>query len=144
VKDKDERTPLHFAVNVDSCDRFIKHGDDVNAEDRWQQTPLHSVARTRHPEICEYLIQRGVDINAKNDDGRTALHLAARNGGLGVVGELVKSWGADVNAKTGRECTALHLAAYNGHVDVVRYLIENNIFGVTTLLNPALIASNIE
>ena len=79
---------------------LIEAGADVNAHDRYGETPLHHAARdwrSNTPEAIALLISVGAEVDARDYRGRTPLHLAAEEGNLGGVKSLLRS-GADPNA----------------------------------------------
>jgi ankyrin repeat protein len=50
---------------------------EVNAKDKYGQTPLHLAAGMGHKATAELLLTNRAEVNAKNDAGRTPLHEAA-------------------------------------------------------------------
>ena len=108
--------------------RHLKRGADVNAKDKYGQTPLLEAARNGHKAVAELLIAKGADVNAKDKAGWPPLYWACVNGSKDVV-ELLIAKGAIVNSKagipgqTGGGETPLHVAASHGHKDVVELLI---------------------
>jgi ankyrin repeat protein len=93
-------TPLHEALEIRPGEEaaliLIDYIKDVNARNKWGQTPLH-LAVTWHARAVEKLLLRGADPNAQDANGETPLHYAARMCNIEVAALLI-SWGADVNA----------------------------------------------
>jgi len=87
---------------IEAVKQYLAAGADVNAKDKWEETPLH-LARTK--EIVELLIAKGADVNAKDKYGRTPLHYAVDR----EIAELLIANGANVNAKDGDGETPLDL-----------------------------------
>lgn len=58
---------------VDLFERLVALGADVNAYDRFQQTPLHWAVREQHVDLSKRLIQLGADPNAKNERDETPI-----------------------------------------------------------------------
>jgi ankyrin repeat protein len=91
AKDKDERTPLHFAV-IGEC-RYekvcclLQHGANVNVKDKDKRTPLHtaiSAAEFKQDPIVEeaayqvvlLLLQKGADVTVEDINGARPIDLA--------------------------------------------------------------------
>ena len=68
AKEGDETTPLHYASTNKIAELLIKNGAYLNAESKCG-TPLHSAINWGRKEIAELLIDNGADVNAKYDDG---------------------------------------------------------------------------
>lgn len=74
VRDEDNRTPLHLAV--DAADRdalavLLDAGADVNARDHFGYTPLHYATWRRDLAMSHLLLSHGADVNAKDSLGRS-------------------------------------------------------------------------
>ncbi|KAI8068747.1 ankyrin repeat-containing domain protein [Gongronella butleri] len=76
--------PLHFAIVAQKPQLvrlLLKHGANVNAGDKWHQTPLHwaiekSKRQTnRSMKIEQLLLDAGANVNAQDALGRSPLHL---------------------------------------------------------------------
>jgi hypothetical protein len=65
--------------------RLVRRGADVNAQDKWQWTPLHMAAYGGFDKIAELFILHGAVLAARTVDGETPLMLAERNGHVAVV-----------------------------------------------------------
>jgi ankyrin repeat protein len=92
--------------NIEAVKQHLADGADVNAKDRWGETPLHV---TDNKEIAELLIAKGADVNAQDGFRRTPLHHAAHEGHREVA-ELLIAEGADVNETNGSGETPLNWA----------------------------------
>jgi tankyrase len=70
--------PLHRAAighNIDTATALLSSGANVNAANRWGNTPLHLAAvyeRGKQPMV-DLLLAHGADPTLRNSDGRTAL-----------------------------------------------------------------------
>ena len=118
---------IHSATHGDiaKVEKLIEKKADVNAIDRWQNTPLMLAAENAHIEIVVLLIDAGAQVNIQNNRfGINALMVASRNGHIEIVNLLIEK-GADINI-IDREYTALIYASENGHIEIVKLLIENN------------------
>ena len=94
--------------NIEAVKQHIAAGTDVNAKDKYGESPLLFAATFGHKEIAELLIANGADVNTKIDKiGMTPLHIATGQGYKEIV-ELLIAKGADVNAKV--EITELLIA----------------------------------
>ena len=77
AKDKDGRTPLHWAcrgVHLDVVEFLVDKGADVKAEDNNKIVPLHSLATRNNAAAIEVLTAKGANVDAKDYGGNTALH----------------------------------------------------------------------
>nr|MCS5666406.1 ankyrin repeat domain-containing protein [Dehalococcoidia bacterium] len=84
--------------NIEAVKQHIAAGTDVNAKDKYGESPLLFAATFGHKEIAELLIANGADVNTKIDKiGMTPLHIATGQGYKEIV-ELLIAKGADVNA----------------------------------------------
>jgi ankyrin repeat protein len=104
-KDIEGWTPLHWAVlghHKDMVELLLAHGADVNAKNRYGQTPLHFLARCEFPDVTdkdtvEMLLAKQPDINAASlQSGQTPLQWAVADGCTEVVKSLLEH-GADVS-----------------------------------------------
>ena len=94
--------------NIELVKQHIAAGTDVNAKDKYGESPLLFAATFGHKKIAELLIANGADVNTKIDKiGMTPLHIATGQGYKEIV-ELLIAKGADVNAKV--EITELLIA----------------------------------
>lgn len=75
LRDYDDNTPLHIAAassHEDVCELLIKNGADVNAKNRFGQTPLrYAIEWAIFPfGVIKTLVKYGADINnEQNDNG---------------------------------------------------------------------------
>ena len=139
VRDTDNATPLHLALNAKIAELLITHGANVNAQDKEENTPLHfryfsKIFPCEYDEyeeteemknylkqqlhIAKVLIEHGADVNAKNKYGWTPLFYTCDVD----MAKLLVEHGADVNAKDNREDTPLHNP---GSADMANFLIEH-------------------
>jgi hypothetical protein len=72
------RMPLHFAVMKGDPSRVARYvlerGQDPNAQDNQQNTPLHWAIWNRRMEMIEPLLEHGANPNIQNYKGHAALH----------------------------------------------------------------------
>ena len=123
-------TLLHAFAEIGSkiqVENILKvEGTNVNAKDKYGQTPLHLTVANNNKEGVEALLAQGADVNAKNKDGQTTLHLAVRRGREILVKALLGAKDIDVNAKDKDGNTPLHLAAFNNNKDAMEALLKVN------------------
>ncbi|KAK3339412.1 hypothetical protein B0H65DRAFT_299455 [Neurospora tetraspora] len=102
VNEKDKSTgeaPLYIAAengHAQACRALLRWGADANAvikllldtgkvdanaQNRYEETALHSAAKNGHEAVVKLLLDTGkVDADAQDQDGWTALYIAAKNG----------------------------------------------------------------
>jgi len=88
----DNNTLLHcasFNPNPGSVRFLLEHGAEVNARNRWDETPLHVACRLGHAKVSFILLTYAADINAQDRSGRTPLNWACRSGSLETVNLLL-------------------------------------------------------
>jgi ankyrin repeat protein len=127
TKGEDGETLLHYVCQkmnylpIEIFKLLIETaGCDINAQDKYKNTPLHDALRNFYPNdggdvtILTYLLsQKGIDVNIKNQYGYTILHVACQYINilpLDVFKLLIEAYSADVNAQDGGNDTPLHLA----------------------------------
>ena len=128
VKDYDQRTPLHLAVSSRQPELVnfickIKE-TNINAQDRWHQTPLNEAFKLNLTECARILRENGAIVTNKQI-GYKLCKLAAE----GNISELNKIAEAGTDLTIGDyDCrTAIHLAAANGHLKIVEFLLANGV-----------------
>ena len=52
---------------------LLKHGADINAQNKDQNTPLHLAGWYKHKSIIELLVEQGAEIDLKEYRGATPL-----------------------------------------------------------------------
>jgi ankyrin repeat protein len=127
ARDKDGRTPLHWAcrgVHLEVVKFLVDKGTDVNSEDSNKVVPLHSLAVRNNAEAIEILIAKGANVDAKDYGGNTALHYAAMSDAADAVAILVKK-GADIEDRENYMRTPLILCARErGGPRTIKILLE--------------------
>jgi uncharacterized protein len=110
--------------DLESVDRLIRAGANVNAANRYGVTPLFLACTNGSAPAIERLLTAGVDPNTASPEGETALMTAARNGTVAAVRVLL-AHGADPNAKEKwKGQTALMWAAARNNAAAVKALID--------------------
>ena len=115
--DVDERdggfTPLHRASwkgKVEAGQCLLDRGADINAQDKYSNSPLRDAAVFGHVEFARMLLNRGARIDVQDADLQTPLHNAVDRGHIQVV-RLLLEHGADVNARDKSGNTPSQLAS---------------------------------
>ena len=107
---------------------LVEKGADVNARDKWGETPLHNLLHVSDPslEVLHGLIKYGADVNIEDNEYQRPLYEVALSGNVEAA-RLLLDYGADINDKDKSGATALHAAAWTGHVDMVALLVEKKV-----------------
>jgi ankyrin repeat protein len=126
IRAADGATALHWAARMDALDtaqRLIRAGANVNAMNRFGVTPLSLAAVNGSARMITLLLTSGADVNKALPEGETPLMTAARTGNVDAVNALIVH-GAQVNAvESWKGQTALMWAAAEGHAAVVESLL---------------------
>lgn len=62
--------------NTEKVLELLNDGADINATDKFGNTPLHFAIRHKHQQVASVLIKNGANINAAGELGNTPLHLS--------------------------------------------------------------------
>ncbi|HMM89391.1 ankyrin repeat domain-containing protein [Bradyrhizobium sp.] len=117
---------LHAAAargDVDDIVRRIAGGEDKEAVDARQRTPLHVAAYQKQHDAARALIRLGADPNRLEIDRYDMITIAAVANDVTML-QIALDGGGNPKAVTSRyDGTALIAAAHLGHAEVVRTLI---------------------
>ena len=85
---------INSQTTVSQVKALIDAGADVNARDKYSQTPLHFATRySKNPEVTRLLIEKGADANAKDKNGNIPLDKLRYNSIMSSADkDKVKSW----------------------------------------------------
>lgn len=109
-------------VGMDVRAKYIKHGVDVNSEEKMEV--LHVAAHHDHLELVKWLVlEQGVDVTVKVRSGHYALVQAAGRGGLRTFQWLV-SMQPSVKAMSKALDTGFRKACQYGQLDIVEWLVS--------------------
>jgi len=106
---------------------LVKHGANIDAQNYYENTPLHFAVLSGQLEVVQQLFKAKPkpEINKTDNQGRTALHFAADNGFSDIVDFLIKQ-GANIDPKDKWQATPLAAATNSGHFEVVKQLFVGN------------------
>ena len=135
LKNRDDRTVLHFVASVSSNPKtikfLVKSGLDVNELDDEKATPfLYAVRGNKSPEVLQTLIELGANPTYRHNDYKSALHIACeQNPSEEVILYLLKSGLYDVNEKDEFGLTPFLCATANPNPNIIKILAD---FGADT------------
>ena len=113
VYQKDQAIHKAAAKNYVDCVRLlIERGANVDARNKYGNTPAHRACAQGCIDCVSLLIDNGADLNSKNDDGDTLLHYAVRNGREEVI-KLLLERGADMDIKNNSDLTPENFSFFN-------------------------------
>ena len=84
--------------NIESGEKFLNDGVNINAKDDKGFTALHWAAQNGNIELAHLLVELRANVNARNNVGITPLHIAVSKGHTELAAFLLESR-ADVNPK---------------------------------------------
>jgi ankyrin repeat protein len=95
---------------LDSLEKLIKAGADLNSQSDRQETALMYACRNCSPKVVEFLLHHGADVNLRDEKGRTALMFATRGSCVEVVKLLLAFRLTRVNLQDNRGRLAMDYA----------------------------------
>jgi ankyrin repeat protein len=107
--------------DIESMEKLLKQGADVNAADTQGMTPLLFAAANDHVKAVKFLLDKGADVKAQDSRGYTALMLVAGSGNVELAQLLVKS-GSNLHARNDLGLTAAELAELQGDAMIGKLL----------------------
>jgi ankyrin repeat protein len=112
-------------LSIETAERFIEKGADVNSKDGSLSTPLQYACRNGNLNLATLLIKYGAHVNDINEHGMTPLLFASSRRDNTDMVQLLISNGAEVDSKDEYGWTSLHYACKLGYVHVAELLIRN-------------------
>lgn len=130
TSDGEGTSSLHYCCEFNRPDiiellaSIAKKTLNVNAQDRYGWTPLHSATHQGNKNCVALLIKLGAKVNLVNSVGKSALHTAAAQN-RGAIAELLLTAKADLNLQDNIGMTPLHEAAFRGQFTLYNELAQH-------------------
>merc|ERR1719204_2149031 len=124
LANNDGFTALQWAAKTGSKEIVVwllKYKADINARNKFHQSPLMLAGRHGHCDVVQVLLRHGCEIDRRDRNGRNVLMMAARNGHVLVLQALLGE-NVSVNLIDLRGKTALILMAENANLKTIRGL----------------------
>jgi len=121
--------PIHELARsgrIDTIEKLILQGEDIDTRDDRGCTPLHFAVVAGQREAVAVLVGNGADPNAPNDRGDTPLHLATANRDHALA-QYLMSKGADIDAVNDSGSGLVHVAAWVGDVSLLKLYAEKGL-----------------
>jgi len=109
--------------DLETAKHLIEAGADLEATNRFGDTPLIWASSLGASDIAADLLDRGARVETRGSRGRTALHWAAAMGHDEIAAMLLRR-GAPVDRSDDEGRTPLITAAAKGHIALVKRLLE--------------------
>lgn len=127
-RDENGSTPLHITCirnQVALAHFLLDQGANVNARNKWGQTPLHWANGVFGQDISliRRLIDLGSDVNACGNRGESVLQWAAMRNNYDVVKLLIEK-GADLELYDQNFGTVLHNAIRENRLEMAMFLVH--------------------
>ena len=103
---------------------LIKHGANVNAIVKYNQTALMIACHKKYADFIHVLLKAGSDTNIVDEDSWTCLMYAVNSHCSNEILQAITDHGVDVNAKDKDNQTALMIACGIRHVDAIHVLLK--------------------
>jgi cytohesin len=133
---KEATQELLYILDNNNIKEIIEKGPDVNAKNKYDDTPLLLAIRNGNDEISELLIEKGAHFNAMGRRGDTPLLAATRMNNTNISILLIAlisnkkfqdylQGKPTIDALDKVDSTPLLNAIYVGNIDIVKSLIKN-------------------
>ncbi len=130
MTDENGKTALHHVCsvetpNIESIQKLIDSGADVNAIDQDGKTALHWACLHGNLAAIKSLIEHGASVHVKNRRGETPLHKSCSSGISELIPQYLVSKGANLTARDKDGNQPLHIARQQGNLRVAKYLMSS-------------------
>jgi ankyrin repeat protein len=132
AQDKDKQyTLLHWATynrHYEIVQLLLKQLEiNINAQDRYGNTPLHLAAKKDYSEIVQLLLrQETINVNAQNRYGNTPLHSAVMANSYESANFLLNHPGIKIETKDNGGNTPLHRAVFEDNIEFTELLLNHS------------------
>lgn len=110
--------------SIETVQKLLEEGANVNSKVRGGWTPLHSAIQRDMEEMVQFLLGQGADSHAKKNNGATPLIVAGITGNVSLL-KLFLDKGSDINEHDSNGFTAFMEAAWYGKEEALRFLYSN-------------------
>lgn len=108
---------------TDAIEYLLSKGLDIDARDKWDNTPLLRASQWGTKAMVEFLLSKGADIKAQNQNGCTCLYFSCLAGNAELL-QFFADKGQDVNHAIDNGFTPIAAAAKRGHAELIPLLIK--------------------
>ena len=136
LKDVDGRTVMHhlsaYGWDTTSLDLLLRYGANIEATNRYGQTPLDlAVAKDNHLMVSG-LLERGANMNTRATNGWTCIHRALYYHSHNSLRILLEDTGLRYKVKSNYGWTLLHAAAVNADIEALYILMSKSLYELDT------------
>lgn len=132
-KDAQGKTALHKAAeskDLHQISNIILSGANIDAEDIFNQTPLHVAAACNHGEshfsTIELLLKNEALVTAQDINKNTPLHHSVERGNIESARLLILKFNPSIYMKNHKGETPVFIAIRNNNFEMVKLLVESD------------------
>jgi ankyrin repeat protein len=108
--------------NMETVNRLLAAGANIDIQDEHKQTPLFIAAWKGHIAIVERLLAAGANVDVQDENTQSPLFIAVSEGHTAIVERLLAA-GANIDVQGVHKQTPLFNAAWKGHTAIVERLL---------------------